>query len=247
MKKNIIIFIVTFVLSNFILLDSHAFLARYLFPKERTTIPILAGLCDIVGVGRITNVWENGRGVYFSVDSYWRGNPGTDALSVFADTNFMILSDSPMVFFICERYTMTTNDWSRDYGYPQIFERQRLPFYDEGHEQKMRFLEDGLSLFSANDTNLVNFATNLVVAVDTNNTNMFYEIIRDGYNMYPTNSRIHEDSFYTFWFYTEHFTTNFMVEVMWWDPLLQEMPRGFLINQYRRKTGIRIHEVLPEP
>ena len=97
MKKNIIIFIVTFVLSNFILLDSHAFLARYLFPKERTTIPILAGLCDIVGVGRITNVWENGRGVYFSVDSYWRGNPGTDALSVFADTNFMVLSDSPTI------------------------------------------------------------------------------------------------------------------------------------------------------
>jgi len=156
------------------------------------------------------------------------------------------------VFFVSERWYAKTNSWRGEVGYSHIFERDELELYDVSPEMKMRFIEDDRSMFPASDTNLVNFATNLVHAVDTFNTNLFYEIIRDGFNNsptnhYPNNSRVYEDSYLTFGNSENIFTTNFMEQVMWWDPLLQGMPRGCLINQYRRKTGIRIHEVLPEP
>jgi len=221
--------------------------------KERSTLPLLAGICDIIGIGRVTNTWANGKGVLIAVDEYWRGNPGTDTLSVFSDyTNNISVSDEPMVFFVCERWVAKTNSWYMELGYSHIFERDDLELYNVSPEMKMRFIEDDRSMFPASDTNLVNFATNLICAVDTFNTNLFYEIIRDGFNnsptnFYPNNSRIYEDSYLTFGRCGRVFTTNFMEQVMWWDPLLQGMPRGCLINHYESKTGIWIHEVLPRP
>ena len=212
---------------------------------ENSTIPLLAGICDIIGVGYVTGTWIDNekyeQGIIVEFDDYWRGNPGTNVFTAFMYTNEFQVTSDQMVFFMSIRGYNNSNDWHRERGYSYIFKREVLPEY------KPWFFGRERSMFPASDTNLVNFTTNLIHAVDTNNTNLFYEIIRDGYNLNPEGSRIYNDSWITFDYCDKYFTTNFMVETMWWDPLLQRHPRGSLINNYHSKTWIWLHEVLPRP
>ena len=41
--------------------------------KCMSSLPLQSGYCEVIGVGRVTNVWQNGKGVFLSVDNYWRG------------------------------------------------------------------------------------------------------------------------------------------------------------------------------
>ena len=218
------------------------------YDKHISPIPLLAGICDIIGIGRVTNTWENGEGVYIAVDNYWRGNPGYDSLSVSITTNLPPISNDPLVFFVLKHYGyFSSRGILVESGFSYIFEKPNIQTHLYEYEEGPVFYQNKRSWFPVSDTNLVNFATNLVRAVDAINTNLFYEIIRDGYNMHPEGSRIHEDSWYTFDHCEKYFTTNFMVEVMWWDPLLQRHPRGCLINNYPLQNGLMLHEVLPRP
>jgi len=188
--------------------------------KIASPLPLLAGICETIGVGRVTNTWANGEGVYIAVENYWRGNPGVDTLSVPIKVHQPPVSDTPLVFLLLSRSNYARYNLGDDYGYTYIFNENNLkikPILAESY----KFLRDDRSWFHVNDTNanLVAFASNLVVAVTSSNTNMFYEVIRDGYRLNPVNSRIHEDSYFAFGKCNRYFTTNFMEQVLS-DPLL---------------------------
>jgi len=214
--------------------------------KRHSPLPLLAGICDIVGIGRVTNHWDNGKGVYIAVDNYWRGDPGHDFASVYTTTNLPPVSNDPLVFFITKHYGFVRGG-NIGYSYNFIFDEKNIQTDLYLYEEGPQFDCDDRSWFPASDTNLFNFASNLVFAVESSNTNLFYETIRDGYRLHPDGSRIRQDSYFAFRYCDYMFTTNFMVEVMWWDPLLQGEPRGCLINNYWLETWIWLHEVLPRP
>jgi len=186
--------------------------------KRKSSLPLLAGVCEIIGIGRVTNTWENGNGVYIAVDDYWYGNPGYNTLSIQISTNQPHVSDTQLVFFLLNRQNYTSYGLGDDHGYLHVLRKNRLelcPLLPEGP----MFLKDDRSWFCTSDTNLVSFASNLVVAVKTSNTNMLYEVIRDGYRLNPVDSRIHEDSYFAFNSCMYFFPTNYMDQILS-DPLL---------------------------
>ncbi|MCL1910056.1 MAG: hypothetical protein FWG05_03875 [Kiritimatiellaeota bacterium] len=116
------------------------------------------------------------------------------------------------------------------------------------------FIDDVESWFHANDENadLTVFASNLVFAVNSHNTNAFYEIMRDGCINHPFGSRVFNDSFWALSSPDFYFTGDFIRKTIWRDPLLNDMVRSNILIRMRDEYGIdltdetenRFHETL---
>jgi len=242
MKKQIIVCVLMHVIASVVIYSQvywfHGNTTAEITKKEKSPLPLQAGICDIIGVGRVTNTWQNGNGIFISVDDYWFGNPGYDSLSIPVKTNQIPIMNEPLVFFISTRY-------GYDYFFPSIINAYKY-ILDEEKRNTLRARPEGTVLFHddrswfyISDTNLVSYASNLVVAAKSSNTNMFYEVIRDGYRLNPVDSRICEDSYLAFDSCCYFFTTNFMQQI-WSDPLLIDFIRDSVEFNHRRWTGVEI-------
>ena len=205
------------------------------YKNQFTTIPQMAGTADIIGVGRVTNKWENGKGVVLDVDNYWYGNPGSNTLSFASHATQLIATNTPLVFFL-STYDVFP-DMNPDGVYYLVFDMDELRARSQPSEPV--FFDHERGWFYASDTNLVTFASNLVVAARSSNTNAFYEIMRDGNRLNPKGSRIHDDSEDAFSHSCYYMTTNIMKQV-WNDPLLPEASASWIMMNYRQQTGVSI-------
>jgi len=227
MKKCNIIVGVAFFLISSIIIYARLFLfdsdmngaVNNISEKRISSLPVLAGICDIIGEGQITNIWQNDEGIIIAVDNYWCGDPGSDILFIKTKTNQIPIINTPIVFFLTSHYGYSYT-YTQHYSYNYVLNENKRNTLRLRSEGPVFFYDDRSWLYS-NDTNIVLFASNLVVAAKSNNTNMFYEVVRDGYHLNPVDSRIVEDSYFAFeqckWF----FTTNFIQQI-WNDPLLTD-------------------------
>jgi len=206
--------------------------------KEFSPLPVQSGICDIIGIGRVTNTWLNGEGVFIAVDNYWFGDPGCDALSIPVKTNQIPIMNEPLVFFISSYYGYDSVNPGRSNMYNFILDENKRDTLRPRPERSVFFYDDR-SWFYTSETNLVSFASNLVVAAKSSNTNMFYEVIRDGYRLNPVDSRICEDSLFAFQNCYWIFTTNFLQQI-WSDPLLIDHIRDDVKFNYELWTGVEI-------
>ena len=206
--------------------------------KERklrmaNSIPIQAGICDYIGVGRVTNTWpiadwlEKDNVINIAVDNWWHGDTGNDNITVYMIKNDPPPKNIPLLFFV-----------SKDYGtmfrveQPTGYMLFQYVFGGDSHEPTFRplrinskktvFFNDDESWFHINEENtgFITFASNLVFAAKSQNTNEFYKIIRDGYRLNPQDSRISEDSLFALENWNFYMSTNFIQEI-WSDPLLE--------------------------
>ena len=206
--------------------------------KLMTSLPLQSGCCEVIGVGRVTNTWQDGKGVFLTVDNYWRGNPGSNTLSVYTSINQPPVTNTPLVFFTT-KFGISSGVGFYEPMYSYIFDDVKRNSRNWTPKNDFHFYDYKRSWFHINETNanLVSFASNLVFASESHNTNLFYKTIRDGFNQNPKNSRIWDDSYYAF-FCSEYFmTTNFWAEI-WTDPLLKDRTRILIYNFYHIETGI---------
>ena len=199
-----------------------------------SALPLQAGTCDIIGVGRVTNSWNDG--ITLSVDNYWYGDPGSNSLSVAMHGYHPPVTNTPLVFFL-SKYSSFLAVEPETLRYFLIFKMNdyRPDFRADG----LWFLNNRTSWFHVNETNasMVTYASNLVHAVQSSNTNQFYQIIRDGLRFNPPDSRIYKDSELAFTFSKYYMTTNFMQQI-WADPLLPMPARAWVKMNYRDATRL---------
>ena len=196
------------------------------------TLPLQAATSDIIGVGRVTNAWEHG--IVLSVDNYWHGDPDSNSLSIAMKSFQPPVANAPIVFFLSTH--------SKFFGFvPATFRYYNMlntGLLESLYEPDgLWFFDNKRSWFNINETNaaMVAFSSNLVHAAKSNNTNLFYEVMRDGIRSAPPESRIHRDSQATFVFCHHYMSTNFMQQI-WSDPLMPEPVRAWINTGFYNKT-----------
>ena len=100
------------------------------------------------------------------------------------------------------------------------------------------FLNIDYSWFPATPENadMTTWCSNLVYVSQVNtNRQAFYELIRDGYRLYPETSRIRRDSLYTFMHINYFMSTNFLRQV-WGDTNLVGRSRAWVNMSYQEET-----------
>lgn len=236
MKNNVFLLLALCVTAP-LLADTNGFVVVGIppFDEEMASLPLQAGVCDIVGTGIVTG--NNTNGITINVENYWVGNPGSNTLEIQMFSFKPPVTNTPIVF-LASRYSSFFALEPEACRYSYIFDMN----YHRNRNQP-----DGLWLFEneyswfpivPTNTALVAFASNLVYAAQiTANTNRFYEIIRDGYRDNPPTSRIHKDSAWTFQNCRYFMPTNFMRQI-WNDDLLTNEIRSDVNNAYRLETGI---------
>lgn len=185
--------------------------------SEENALPLQAGICNVVGVGHITNAWDSG--VTVAVDKYWIGNPGSNSLSIAAQK--LSITNGPVVFFATE-YVLDGRIEPDSRWYQFVFDTTWLR--EHSYKEDLRLFGHSYSLIPvvSNNTALVSFASNLVYAAQVSvNTNAFYETIRDGVRLHPPSSRIYKDSMIAFRNCGYFMDTNFIYQIQS-DPLLSE-------------------------
>ena len=207
------------------------------------SLPLQAGICDIIGVGRVTNAvadassdfWEGS--VDLVVDNFWRGNPGTNTFTIqMGRVWHPPVTNTPLVFYLISynSFRMKNDEY---YRYRHVFSMDE---YRKNHKPEVPIFYAGdKSWFHITDDNadLVAFASNLVVAVDSQNTNEFYKIIIEGMNDYKFGSRIHDDSFRALKHCVAYFDTNFIHKI-WKDPMLKDISKHFILHKYHNKYDV---------
>jgi hypothetical protein len=196
------------------------------------TLPLQAATSDIIGVGRVTNAWEHG--IVLSVDNYWHGDPGSNSLSIAMKTYQPPIANTPIVFFL-SKYNKFFRIEPETLRYNKMLD---IGLLERAYEPDgLRFFNNARSWFSVNETNaaMAVFSSNLVHAAKSSNTNMFYEVMRDGVRFNPPDSRINNDSMTTFLYCSYYMTTNFM-EQIWSDPLMPGPVRAWINTGYYNKT-----------
>ena len=205
------------------------------YANPLTSLPHHAWVCDIIGVGRVTNAYDvvtYGRGngfVDITIDNFWRGEQGTNSFRIQMWSGGQPpVSDDPLVFFLTKNNKFLVSSPFKFEGEPQIdMDYLREQYKPNG----LWFLRGSLSILKIDENNadLINYASNLVFAVNTCNTNMFYEIMRDGCPDEPfpptesqLKSRIYWDSYAGLMYPPLYFTKDFIVKTIWKDPLLPE-------------------------
>lgn len=197
-------------------------------------IPLQAGVCDIVGVGIVTNTTANS--ISLNVVNYWVGNPGSNTLTLLVNNALPPVTNTPIVFF-ATRYSSFSalEPWQCRYTYIFDMDYHRQRFQPDG----LFLFDDGMSWFPATSNNfeLVAFSSNLVHATQvTINKTAFYDIIRDGARLYPESSRIRRDSETLFDYCSYWAGTNFMKQI-WSDQLLTGRIRHSVNNNFWSETG----------
>ena len=211
-----------------------------LLAERFSPLPLQAGVCDIVGIGVVTNSTVNS--ISLTVENFWIGNPGSNTLTISTDNAIPPVTNTPIVFFATKYSSfLSLEPWQSRFTYIFDMEYHRQRFQPDG----LYLYDSGLSWFPATAANaeLVSFASNLVHAAQmTTNKMEFYTIIRDGFRLYPETSRIHRDSETLFDYCSYWGGTNFMKQI-WSDTLLPMRLRGTLQTSYRLQTD----DTLPWP
>ncbi len=60
-------------------------------------LPLQAGVCDIVGIGVVTNSTESS--ISINVENFWIGNPGSNTLTISTDHALPPVTNTPIVIF----------------------------------------------------------------------------------------------------------------------------------------------------
>lgn len=201
-------------------------------------IPLQAAVCDIVGIGIVTDLSTNywGATAHIAVSNYWAGNPGTNTLGISANYFGLTVTNTPIVFF-ASSYALPRAPYISEYRFSLLF---CMPRFSQGKQPREPWLYDNeRSWFYATPENaeMVTFASNLVhVAQVTTNRQDYYELVRDGFRLSPPGSRIHIDSEVTFINCRYWMPTNFMMQI-WSDSLLPDSLRDEVNNSYMLETG----------
>lgn len=214
--------------------------------NHEISIPRLSWMSDVVGIGRITNAFNTGKYkwdgsfVELAVDTYWRGDPGTNHFKLFTEDEVQPpVSNTPMVFFLTKYGSMRGLSESKAIIWSQTTFRDMDYFRSVEIQNGYWLMFDAHSWFhiNENNTDVVNFASNLVYAANSCDTNSFYRIIRDGYKDAPLTSRIYSDSYGMLINAPRYFDTNFVQNVIWKDRKLSIdvlSPIWFSMNQTHR-------------
>ena len=168
------------------------------------SLPHMAWVSDIVGVGRLTNICENTESPWSGgfadivIDDFWRGDPGSNTFKLsILFTNQSIVSSHPRIFFLRKYYLY--RDKSRNTS-PTNFGKDA--YWDMDHFRE-NAEPDGVWFFhgtrpwiavSDENTALNAFASNLVFAVNSRNEEAFFQHMRDVYETAPFASRLYMDS-----------------------------------------------------
>ena len=196
-------------------------------------IPGQAWDSDIVGVGRVVGAgntpiddWSKGF-VDIEIDTFWRGDPGTNTFRIPMKKldNQPPVTNAPMVFFMVKYGFWRRVNKANDEDFWKYYRFIDMDYIRSVETANGLWLgSDSRSWFYADGENaeLTAFASNLVYAVDSCNTNAFYKLIRDGVNNYPLGHRIHDDSYVELINPEQYFRLEFIEKVIWKDTKLPE-------------------------
>jgi hypothetical protein len=200
-----------------------------------SSLPMQAAVADIAGIGVVTH--NDGTSVVVSVNTYWVGNPGsTNCLHITGADVLPAVTNAPIVF-LASQYSGFVEVDPPTCKYAYIFDKADIT--NRYSAAGLFFISGERSWFNASATNFaqVAFTSNLVFAAQVSpSMQAFYELIRDGYRLYPKSSRIHTDSLAAFDLCEYYMPTNFMMTI-WGDPLLTNIVRDSVANGYWIKTG----------
>ena len=204
---------------------------------EVSALPLLAGVCDIIGVGEVES--QDGTNAFINVSQYWLGDPQTNLLEISIHEYATPPSGGTNFLFFLSTRTLLEELETAYMCYAWMFDmecfRDKYP-----PDAKPYLLGENRSWIPITEDNaaMINWCSNLVQAAQIN-TNMlaFYELIRDGYRLNPPSSRMHCDSKYAFQFSGKYMSTNFMQQV-WPDANLTGWARAWLNTEYQDKTGV---------
>ena len=199
-------------------------------------LPLLAGICDVIGIGELES--QNETNAVINVSQYWFGNPQTNKLDVLLWREAFPAGGTNFVFFLSE-YLGTGNVEPTFLRFMYMFKmeglRKKFP-----PDSELYLLGGNRSWIPVTDENaaMIIWCSNLV-QVSQVNTNLmaFYELIRDGHRLNPPASRMNLDSVYAFRHSGYYMSTNFMQQV-WSDTNLTLKARAGLNMEYEEKTGV---------
>ena len=211
---------------------------RVAFRARQSPLPLQAAVCDIIGIGTVTDISTNQwtEVAHLSVSNYWIGDPGSNTLSISANNLLLPVSSTQIVFFATS-YVLPHAPYISEYRFSLLL---KMPEYRQGRQAREPWLyDDERSWFYATPENasLVAFASNLVVAAQISTNRMvYYELVRDGFRLNSSESRMHIDSKVAFISCRYWMPTNFMQQI-WSDPLLPNEPRADVNNSFMMRTG----------
>ena len=205
------------------------------FGSWDSALPLQAGVSDVIGVGSLVSQAETNALVHVSY--YWLGNPQTNTLSVHtADDEILPTGGTNFVFFL-SKYASFGNLEPIECRYSYLFD---MDYHRSRYQpDSLYFLNGSRSwiIVAPENSALINWCSNLVYVSQVNtNLQAFYELIRDGYRLYPDTSRIHRDAKYAFQKSGYYMPTNFMRQV-WSDTNLTGWARALLNMEYQQETG----------
>jgi len=201
--------------------------------NHKRLIPYHAWVSDVVGIGVVTNSykivndgWDDGF-VDIAVDTFWCGDPGTNSFRVHMRAGMQPpVTNTPLLFFLTKYNWLREEVAHRRYedetpGFPEESE----PVYNMDYfrsvekEEGLWFVYGNYSWFHVNDknTDIIDFASNLVFAVNSKCEYEFYKIMRDGCSGEPVDTRRFIDSYGSLFFPQLYFTKDFLLNVMWRD------------------------------
>ena len=170
-------------------------------------IPHFSLISDVAGMGRVTNKyiaselykheWD-GSFVDLSVETFWRGDPGTNLFRIqVQNKTFLPEENKPVIFFLtrygCLRGLRERKEETRYCHVTRELDYFRSIEIPDGYW----FCDDRWSWFYVNETNsdFENFASNIVFAANTKDTNGVFRILRDSCINNPVESRLYFESY----------------------------------------------------
>ena len=180
-----------------------------------SAIPLQAAVCDVAGVGHA--VEQSDEYVKIHIDNFWIGSVTNNLIRLSRRYASPLPTNGTPVVFFASKYQSFLNLEPTECRFSYIFDMDchRSRYEPDG----IYFLNIDYSWFPATPENadMTTWCSNLVYVSQVNtNRQAFYELIRDGYRLYPETSRIRRDSLYTFIHINYFMSTNFFLQV-WGD------------------------------
>lgn len=213
--------------------DDHPYLSL------NAALPLQAAVSDVVGTGHALSQDETN--AVFLIDQFWYGSVTNNPVHLHKEHAKPFPTNGAPVVFFASKYQSFLSLEPAECHFAYIFDMDY---------HRSRYQPDGLCLydgdrswfpFTPENADMANWCSNLVYASQvTTNRQAFYELIRDGYRLYPESSRIHRDSEYAFMYFHYFNDTNFMQQV-WSDTNLVGKARVWIRNRYwlETKTGLQ--------
>jgi hypothetical protein len=197
-------------------------------------LPLQAAVCDFAGIGRA--VLQSATNAVVQVDQFWYGASTNGVINISNQDQYNFPTNGTPFVFFASAYPSFSDISPPECHYFYIL---NMDYH------RSRYQPDGVYLYcgdrswfpvTTSNTDLVNWCSNLVHVAQVNaNMQSFYELIRDGYRLYPDASRIHRDSMYAFMHCSYFMTTNYMQSI-WTDPLLVGRARDWVNMSYQQET-----------